>query len=95
MSTLPENELDLEKLFLPAWAQQEPSSAKYAKYDMPEERFDRRGDRRGPPGRGRPAAAVLRTPSEPFFPVFFHPRRSIMMRIKTPIDWRNRWLRRG
>ena len=32
MSTLPENELDLEKLFLPAWAQQ-PSTAKlYAQY---------------------------------------------------------------
>ena len=57
MSNLPDNELDLEKLFLPSWAQQEPSSAKYAKYEMPEERTDRYGDRGnrpprrdGPPG---------------------------------------------
>ncbi|HYG35070.1 MAG TPA: hypothetical protein VEC99_09815, partial [Clostridia bacterium] len=48
MSTLPENEFDLEKLFLPAWAQEEPSSTKYAKYEGVEERPDRRGDRRGP-----------------------------------------------
>jgi hypothetical protein len=48
MSTLPENELDLEKLFLPAWAQ-EPASAKhYAQYEGGEERQDRRGERRGP-----------------------------------------------
>jgi len=53
MSTLPDNELDLEKLFLPAWAQQESSSAKYAKYELPEERPDRRGDRRGPRPPGR------------------------------------------
>src|SRR5262249_31870650 len=48
MSTLPDNELDLEKLFLPAWAQ-EPSSAKqYANYKGGgEDRPDRR-DRRGP-----------------------------------------------
>ncbi len=49
MSTLPDNELDLEKLFLPAWAQQEPSSAKYANYQGGgEDRGDRR-DRRGGP----------------------------------------------
>lgn len=61
MSNLPDNELDLEKLFLPSWAQQEPSSAKYAKYEMPAERPDRWGDRGGnrpprrdgPPGGGR------------------------------------------
>ncbi len=49
MSTLPDNEFDLEKLFLPAWAQ-EPSASKYAKYEGGEERSDRRGDRdrRGP-----------------------------------------------
>jgi len=47
MSTLPDNELDLEKLFLPAWAQ-EPSSTKYAHYEGEVERPDRRGDRRGP-----------------------------------------------
>src|SRR4051812_10550589 len=52
MST-PENDFDLEKLFLPAWAQ-EPSSAKYAKYEG-EDRPDRRDDR-GPrrPGGNRP-----------------------------------------
>jgi hypothetical protein len=47
MSTLPENELDLDKLFLPAWAQ-EPASAKhYAHYEGGEERSERKGDRRG------------------------------------------------
>lgn len=50
MSTLPENELDLDKLFLPAWAQ-EPASAKhYAQYEVQEDRRERRGDR---PGRKR------------------------------------------
>src|SRR5690348_4004407 len=58
MSTLPDNEFDLEKLFLPAWAQEEPSSAKYAKYEGRDERVDDRRDRRGPrrrdiPGGGR------------------------------------------
>src|SRR5712691_160219 len=49
MSTVPENEFDLEKLFLPAWAQ-EPSSAKqYAQYEGREERSLDRG-----PSRGRP-----------------------------------------
>ena len=49
MSTLPDSELDLDKLFLPAWAQ-EPSASKYARYEGETERFDRRGDRdrRGP-----------------------------------------------
>jgi hypothetical protein len=51
MSNLPDNELDLEKLFLPAWAQQEPSSAKYAKYEVTEDRSDRYGDRRSRPPR--------------------------------------------
>jgi hypothetical protein len=51
MSNLPDNELDLEKLFLPSWAQQEPSSAKYAKYEMPAERPDRWGDRGNRPPR--------------------------------------------
>src|SRR5438067_2382010 len=49
MSTAPENEFDLEKLFLPAWAQ-EPSAAKYAKYEGGEDLRGRRDDRRG----GRP-----------------------------------------
>ena len=32
MSTLPENELDLDKLFLPAWAQEPPSAKNYAQF---------------------------------------------------------------
>jgi hypothetical protein len=49
MSTLPDSEFDLDKLFLPAWAQ-EPSASKYAKYEGEVERPERRGDRerRGP-----------------------------------------------
>ena len=49
MSTLPESEFDLDKLFLPAWAQ-EPSASKYAKYEGETEPYDRRRDRdrRGP-----------------------------------------------
>src|SRR5215471_1323540 len=46
MSTLPDNEFDLEKLFLPAWAQEDPSSAKYSKYEGGEERPEGRGGRR-------------------------------------------------
>jgi hypothetical protein len=49
MSTLPENELDLEKLFLPAWAQQPSSVNRYAKFSGGEDREDRRGPR-GPRG---------------------------------------------
>ena len=48
MSTLPDNEFDLEKLFLPAWAQEAPSSVKYAKYEGEERRPERRDERRGP-----------------------------------------------
>lgn len=48
MSTLPDNEFDLEKLFLPAWAQEDPSASKYAKYEGEVERPERRGERRGP-----------------------------------------------
>jgi hypothetical protein len=48
MSTLSDNELDLEKLFLPAWAQEDPSVAKYAKYEGEPDRFERRNERRGP-----------------------------------------------
>ncbi len=62
MSTLPENELDLEKLFLPAWAQEPASSKQFANYEVREDRGDRRGDRRerrpgqrpGGPGGDRP-----------------------------------------
>src|SRR6266853_5911789 len=55
MSTAPENEFDLEKLFLPAWAQ-EPSSAKqYSQYEGREERsFDRGPSRGGRPQQRRP-----------------------------------------
>ncbi len=49
MSTLPENELDLEKLFLPAWAQEPPSTKQYAHYEGREEPRERRGERRGRP----------------------------------------------
>src|SRR3954464_7991320 len=61
MSTSPETDFDLEKLFLPAWAQESPSVNRYAKHsgdDRPDRRFD---DRRGggggrPQGRGGPGA---------------------------------------
>jgi hypothetical protein len=61
MSTPPENELDLEKLFLPAWAQEPASANLYAKYEGGDERRERgrddhrgpRRDRRGPPGERR------------------------------------------
>ncbi|HEX4646287.1 MAG TPA: hypothetical protein VH598_11845, partial [Verrucomicrobiae bacterium] len=39
MSTSPEPDFDLEKLFLPAWAQESPSVNRYAKFagdDRPE-----------------------------------------------------------
>src|SRR5512138_1161431 len=46
MSTSPETELDLDSLFLPAWAQQPANKNLYAKYEGKEERYDdRRGDR--------------------------------------------------
>src|SRR5215831_12008785 len=53
MSAVPENEFDLEHLFLPAWAQQPSSVKQYAQYDGREEqREERRGERR--PGRRPP-----------------------------------------
>jgi hypothetical protein len=49
MSTLPDNELDLEKLFLPAWAQEPASAKQYANYQGGgEDRSDRRERRGGP-----------------------------------------------
>src|SRR5262249_53194245 len=48
MSILPENELDLEKLFLPAWAQEPPSAKPYGRYEGGEERPERKPGRRGP-----------------------------------------------
>src|SRR3954470_23847467 len=44
--SIPENELDLDKLFLPAWAQEPASANLYAKYEGGEGPRDR--DRRGP-----------------------------------------------
>lgn len=50
MSNSPENELDLDKLFLPAWAQEPASANLYADYKGEErgQREDRRGPHRGP-----------------------------------------------
>ncbi len=50
MSINPETDLDLEKLFLPAWAQEIPSATRYAKYTGNEGAPRERGgdDRRGP-----------------------------------------------
>lgn len=50
----PESELDLEKLFLPAWAQGSPEVNKYANYageDRPERRRDDRPGKSRPPRR--------------------------------------------
>jgi len=75
MSTPPEPEFDLEKLFLPAWAQDAPKANRYADFageERSERRFDdHRGPRRpprrdGPPGPkpagGRMAAEKTRRP---------------------------------
>ncbi|HTD88416.1 MAG TPA: hypothetical protein VK850_17720, partial [Candidatus Binatia bacterium] len=48
MSTSPENEFDLEKLFLPAWAQEPPSAKHYAQYEGGEQRPERKPGRHGP-----------------------------------------------
>ena len=48
MNTNPETDLDLEKLFLPAWAQEPASVNRYAKFAGGEDKPDRRDDRRGP-----------------------------------------------
>jgi hypothetical protein len=67
MSTLPDNEFDLEKLFLPAWAQEEPSASKYAKYEGEPKQDDRRDYRRGPrpPRREGPAGRRGERPGAP------------------------------
>jgi hypothetical protein len=58
MSEPPETEFDLEKLFLPAWAQESPATNKYAGFagdDRRDSRLDDRRGRRGPPrGESRP-----------------------------------------
>ncbi|MGZ4986634.1 MAG: hypothetical protein ACXWBP_01195, partial [Limisphaerales bacterium] len=56
-SVSPDSELDLEKLFLPAWAQVSPSLNKYAGHsgeDRPERGRGRGGDRDRGPRRDRP-----------------------------------------
>ncbi len=61
MNTAPESDFDLEKLFLPAWAQASPQVNRYADFageDRPPRSFDDRKGRRPPrrdqPGRPRP-----------------------------------------
>ncbi len=64
MSTTPEADFDLEKLFLPAWAKESPQHNRYAKYEGggdSERRGDRRQDRRGGPPR-RPDFGAPRGP---------------------------------
>ena len=46
MNINPETDLDLEKLFLPAWAQESSSVNRYAKFTGGEDRPDRRDERR-------------------------------------------------
>ena len=59
MST--ENEFDLEKLFLPAWAQEPSSSKQYAQYEGREEKgFERRPQRPNRPPQRRPAPGPRR-----------------------------------
>jgi hypothetical protein len=63
MSEPPETEFDLEKLFLPAWAQESPAANKYAGYageDRRESRFDDRPGHRPPRGTSRPGEARSR-----------------------------------
>src|SRR5437899_6035829 len=57
MSTAPENEFDLEKLFLPAWAQEPSSAEQYAQYEGGEERSLDRGPSRGRPQQRRQGGA--------------------------------------
>jgi len=61
MSAPPEPDFDLEKLFLPAWAQESPQANRYADFageDRPARAFDDRKGRRPPrrdlPGRDKP-----------------------------------------
>ena len=64
MSEPPETEFDLEKLFLPAWAQESPAANKYAGFagdDRRESRSDDRPGRRGPRA-ATPGLANTRAP---------------------------------
>jgi hypothetical protein len=63
MSTPPESDFDLEKLFLPAWAQEAPPANRYANF-AGEERADRKhDDRQGrrPPRRDSPGGPKPRS----------------------------------
>jgi hypothetical protein len=64
MSTTPEADFDLEKLFLPAWAKESPQLNRYAKYEGGESgrHGDRRQDRRDRPPR-RPDFGAPKGPS--------------------------------
>src|SRR5438094_308692 len=53
MNNAPENEFDLEKLFLPAWAQEPASAKSYAKYQGEEQEPQRRQERHGQRARRR------------------------------------------
>jgi hypothetical protein len=59
MSTSPESEFDLEKLFLPAWATDSPGVNRYANFAGEERRDSKTDDRRGPrpPRRDQPRGA--------------------------------------
>jgi hypothetical protein len=77
MSNAPEPDLDLEKLFLPAWAQDSSQVNRYADFkgdDRAERKFDDRGGRRPPrrdqpggpkPRGGRPAGGAERRDRRP------------------------------
>ena len=60
MSNAPEHDLDLEKLFLPAWAQEPSSGKSYARYEGQDFEPDRKRDRHGP--RPRQSEAHSRGP---------------------------------
>jgi hypothetical protein len=66
MNESPETEFDLEKLFLPAWAQEAPGANKYAGFTGDTRREsrsdDRQGARRGAPRPGGPRPGVGRPP---------------------------------
>lgn len=65
MSTTPEAEFDLEKLFLPNWAKESPEHNRYAKFEGEPERRDR-GDRRDrPPRRPGGGSGFGRGPGAP------------------------------
>ena len=63
MSTVPEPDFDLEKLFLPAWAQDSPQVNRYADFageNRPDRKFDDRQGRR-PPRRDQPGGPKPRS----------------------------------